>query len=118
MNAPDCQGPDKAIKFHPHETDIWVRQIPGDWVGFLRHEMETSGSHALSFEFLAPVVSRVWHKMKVSGLPLCLFPAVFSLFWTPSAGLKMLHLGNCVITTNLQEMQHGFSEIRDSVVCD
>ncbi|XP_036129183.1 interleukin-20 [Molossus molossus] len=53
--------------------------------------------------------------MKVSGLPLCLFSAVFSLFWTPSAGLKMLHLGNCVITTNLQEMQKGFSEIRDSV---
>nr|KAF6413353.1 interleukin 20 [Molossus molossus] len=56
--------------------------------------------------------------MKVSGLPLCLFSAVFSLFWTPSAGLKMLHLGNCVITTNLQEMQKGFSEIRDSVPGD
>ncbi|XP_016071011.1 PREDICTED: interleukin-20 [Miniopterus natalensis] len=53
--------------------------------------------------------------MKGPGLPLCFFLAVFSLFWTPSAGLKTLHLGSCVITTNLREMKNGFSEIRDSV---
>ena len=76
-----------------------------------------SVSHALSFEFLAPVVSRFCHKMKGSGLLPCFFLAVFYLFWTPSAGLKTLHLGSCVVTTDLQEMQNGFSEIRDSVVC-
>lgn len=80
--------------------------------------MERSVSHALSFEFLASVVFRFWHKMKGSGLPLCLLTAVFHLFWTPSAGLKTLHVGNCVITTNLQEMQKRFSEIRDRVVCE
>ncbi|XP_008152496.2 interleukin-20 [Eptesicus fuscus] len=53
--------------------------------------------------------------MKSSCLPLCLFLAVFSLFWTPSAGLKTFHLGSCMITTNLQEMQNGFSQIRDTV---
>ncbi|XP_054418804.1 interleukin-20 [Pteronotus mesoamericanus] len=53
--------------------------------------------------------------MKGSGLPLCLFSAVFYLFWKPSAGLKTLHLGSCVITANLQEMQNGFSEIRGRV---
>ncbi|XP_066220118.1 interleukin-20 [Saccopteryx leptura] len=53
--------------------------------------------------------------MKYSGLPLCLFSAIFYLSGTPSAGLKTLHLGSCVITTNLQEMQNGFSEIRDRV---
>nr|CAB0000535.1 TPA: interferon 2D [Dasypus novemcinctus] len=53
--------------------------------------------------------------MKVSGLPLCLLSAVFYLFWTPSASLKTLHLGSCVITTNLQEIQNGFSEIQASV---
>ncbi|XP_045643859.1 interleukin-20 isoform X1 [Ursus americanus] len=53
--------------------------------------------------------------MKASGLPICLFSAAFYLFWTPSAGLKTLRLGSCVITTNLQEMRNGFSEIRDSV---
>ncbi|XP_044942918.1 interleukin-20 isoform X1 [Mustela putorius furo] len=53
--------------------------------------------------------------MKASGLPICLLSAAFYLFWTPSAGLKTLHLGSCVITTNLQEMRNGFSEIRDSV---
>nr|XP_060499146.1 interleukin-20 isoform X2 [Panthera onca] len=74
-----------------------------------------SVSHALSFEFLAPMVFRFWHKMKASGLPICLLSAVFYLFWTPSAGLKTLHLGSCVITTNLQAMRNGFSEIRDSV---
>lgn len=77
-----------------------------------------SVSHALSFEFLAPVVFRFWHKMKASGLPICLLSAVFYLFWTPSAGLKTLHLGSCVITTNLQAMRNGFSEIRDSVVSE
>ncbi|XP_006754478.1 PREDICTED: interleukin-20 [Myotis davidii] len=51
--------------------------------------------------------------MKSSCLPLCLLLAVFSLFWTPSAGLKTLHLGSCVIATNLQEMQTKFSHIRD-----
>ncbi|XP_006094955.1 interleukin-20 [Myotis lucifugus] len=51
--------------------------------------------------------------MKSSCLPLCLLLAVFSLFWTPSAGLKTLHLGSCVIATNLQEMQTEFSQIRD-----
>uniref|UniRef100_A0A8C4LA49 Interleukin family protein n=1 Tax=Equus asinus TaxID=9793 RepID=A0A8C4LA49_EQUAS len=68
--------------------------------------------HSLSS---APVVSRLQHKMDGSGLALCLLAAVFCLFWTPSAGLKTLHLGSCVITTNLQEMRNGFSEIRDHV---
>lgn len=76
-----------------------------------------SVSHALSFEFLAPVVSRFWHKMKSSFLPLCLLLAVFSVFWTPSAGLKTLHLGSCVIATNLPEMQTEFFDIRDKMVC-
>ncbi|XP_034865431.1 interleukin-20 [Mirounga leonina] len=53
--------------------------------------------------------------MKASGFPICLLSAAFYLFWTPSAGLKTLHLGSCVINTNLQEMRSGFSEIRDSV---
>ncbi|XP_047609415.1 interleukin-20 isoform X2 [Phacochoerus africanus] len=53
--------------------------------------------------------------MNRSGLPLCLLSAVFYLFWTPSAGLKTLHLGSCVITANLQGIRNGFSEIRDSV---
>ncbi|KAI5939689.1 Interleukin-20 [Manis javanica] len=53
--------------------------------------------------------------MKCPGLPFCLLSAVFYLFWTPSAGLKTLHLGSCVITANLQEMRNGFSGIRDSV---
>ncbi|XP_005885344.1 PREDICTED: interleukin-20 [Myotis brandtii] len=51
--------------------------------------------------------------MKSSCLPLCLPLAVFSLFWTPSAGLETLHLRSCVIATNVQEMQTEFSEIRD-----
>ncbi|XP_070253005.1 interleukin-20 [Myotis yumanensis] len=51
--------------------------------------------------------------MKSSCLSLCLLLAVFSLFWTPSAGLKTPHLGSCVIATNLQEMQNEFSPIRD-----
>ncbi|XP_015984721.1 interleukin-20 [Rousettus aegyptiacus] len=53
--------------------------------------------------------------MKGSGLPLCILVAVFYLSWTPSAGLKTLHLGSCVVITNLQEMHNGFSEIRDTV---
>ncbi|KAK2491177.1 hypothetical protein MC885_009493, partial [Smutsia gigantea] len=65
--------------------------------------------------FLVPGVSRFWHKMNYPGLPLCLLSAVLYLFWTPSAGLKTLHLGSCVITTNLQEMRNGFSGMRDSV---
>ncbi|KAF3823262.1 hypothetical protein GH733_010698 [Mirounga leonina] len=72
-------------------------------------------SRSLSFEFLAPLVFRFWHAMKASGFPICLLSAAFYLFWTPSAGLKTLHLGSCVINTNLQEMRSGFSEIRDSV---
>lgn len=64
------------------------------------------------------MVSRFWHKMKCPGLPFCLLSAVFYLFWTPSAGLKTLHLGSCVITANLQEMRNGFSGIRDSAVCE
>ncbi|XP_007951370.1 interleukin-20 [Orycteropus afer afer] len=53
--------------------------------------------------------------MKSSGLVLCLLFAVFCLFWTPSVGRKTLHLGSCVISTNLQEIRNEFSEIRDSV---
>nr|KAF6396830.1 interleukin 20 [Rousettus aegyptiacus] len=56
--------------------------------------------------------------MKGSGLPLCILVAVFYLSWTPSAGLKTLHLGSCVVITNLQEMHNGFSEIRDTVPAD
>ncbi|XP_006182377.2 interleukin-20 [Camelus ferus] len=77
--------------------------------------MEKSVSHALSFEFLALVVSRFWHKMRGSGLPLCLLSAVFSLSWAPSASLKTLHLGSCVITTNLQGIRSGFAEIQSTV---
>lgn len=77
-----------------------------------------SVSRSLSFEFLALLVFRFWHKMKASDLPICLLSAAFYLFWTPSAGLKTLRLGSCVITTNLQEMRNGFSEIRDSVVSE
>uniref|UniRef100_A0A8C0CAJ5 Interleukin family protein n=1 Tax=Balaenoptera musculus TaxID=9771 RepID=A0A8C0CAJ5_BALMU len=51
--------------------------------------------------------------MKGSGLPLCLLSAVFYLFWTPSARVKTLHLGSCVITASLQAIRSGFSEIRD-----
>uniref|UniRef100_A0A8C6RIN9 Interleukin 20 n=1 Tax=Nannospalax galili TaxID=1026970 RepID=A0A8C6RIN9_NANGA len=53
--------------------------------------------------------------MKGSGLAFDLLFAVFLTPWTPSTGLKTLHLGSCVITTNLQAIQNGFSEIRDSV---
>ncbi|KAL2770918.1 interleukin-20 isoform 2 precursor [Daubentonia madagascariensis] len=53
--------------------------------------------------------------MKGSGLAFSLLSAVFCLLCTTSAGLKTLHLGSCVVTTNLQEIQNGFSEIRDSV---
>uniref|UniRef100_A0A8C5UU42 Interleukin 20 n=1 Tax=Microcebus murinus TaxID=30608 RepID=A0A8C5UU42_MICMU len=53
--------------------------------------------------------------MKGSGLAFSLLSAMFYLLWTPSTGLKTLHLGSCVITTNLQEIQSGFSAIRDSV---
>jgi hypothetical protein len=55
--------------------------------------------------------------MKGSGLATGLLCAVLYLLGTPSTGLKTLHLGSCVITTNLQAIQTGFSEIRDSVVC-
>ncbi|XP_006159342.1 interleukin-20 [Tupaia chinensis] len=53
--------------------------------------------------------------MRGSGFAFSLLSAVFCLLWTPSAGLKTLHLGSCVITTNLQQLQKGFSEIRGSV---
>uniref|UniRef100_A0A8C9CBW4 Interleukin 20 n=1 Tax=Phocoena sinus TaxID=42100 RepID=A0A8C9CBW4_PHOSS len=53
--------------------------------------------------------------MKGSGLPLCLLSAVFYVFWTPSARLKTLHLGSCVITASLQAIRSGFSEIQDRV---
>ncbi|XP_003474822.1 interleukin-20 isoform X1 [Cavia porcellus] len=53
--------------------------------------------------------------MKASGLAFGLLSVVFYLLWTPSSGLKILHLGSCVIVTNLQEIQSEFSEIRDSV---
>ncbi|XP_020022280.1 interleukin-20 [Castor canadensis] len=53
--------------------------------------------------------------MKGSGLATGLLCAVLYLLGTPSTGLKTLHLGSCVITTNLQAIQTGFSEIRDSV---
>uniref|UniRef100_A0A8C6RE97 Interleukin 20 n=1 Tax=Nannospalax galili TaxID=1026970 RepID=A0A8C6RE97_NANGA len=56
--------------------------------------------------------------MKGSGLAFDLLFAVFLTPWTPSTGLKTLHLGSCVITTNLQAIQNGFSEIRDSVPSD
>uniref|UniRef100_A0A8C0CBM5 Interleukin family protein n=1 Tax=Balaenoptera musculus TaxID=9771 RepID=A0A8C0CBM5_BALMU len=55
--------------------------------------------------------------MKGSGLPLCLLSAVFYLFWTPSARVKTLHLGSCVITASLQAIRSGFSEIRDRGLC-
>ena len=119
MNGPDSLKPDKAIRFHQETLGmrgLWGEALLGDWIGFLRPENGKSLSHALSFEFLALVVSRFWHKMNRSGLPLCLLSAVFYLFWTPSAGLKTLHLGSCVITANLQGIRNGFSEIRDSVV--
>nr|XP_004663514.2 interleukin-20 [Jaculus jaculus] len=41
--------------------------------------------------------------------------AVLFLFWTPSAELRTLRLGSCVITANLQAIRNVFSEIRDSV---
>uniref|UniRef100_A0A8C6BWY6 Interleukin 20 n=1 Tax=Monodon monoceros TaxID=40151 RepID=A0A8C6BWY6_MONMO len=56
--------------------------------------------------------------MKGSGLPLCLLSAVFYVFWTPSARLKTLHLGSCVITASLQAIRSGFSEIKDRALCE
>ncbi|XP_048213709.1 interleukin-20 isoform X3 [Perognathus longimembris pacificus] len=53
--------------------------------------------------------------MKGTGLVFGLISAVLSVLGRPSNGLKTLHLGSCVITTNLQEIQNGFSQIRDSV---
>ncbi|XP_036057816.1 interleukin-20 [Onychomys torridus] len=53
--------------------------------------------------------------MKAFGFAFGLFFAVGFLLWTPLTGLKTLHLGSCVITTNLQAIQKEFSEIRDSV---
>ncbi|XP_004641205.1 interleukin-20 [Octodon degus] len=53
--------------------------------------------------------------MKASSLACGLLSAALYLFWTPSSGLKTLHLGSCVIVTNLQEIQREFSEIRDRV---
>ena len=117
MNGPDHLKLDEVIKFLQGHGG-WEREILSGGIGLLRAGMGESVSQALSFEFLAPVVSRFWHKMRGYGLPLCLLSAVFYLFWTSSAGLKTLHLGSCVITTNLHGIQSGFSEIRDSVVCE
>uniref|UniRef100_A0A8C5LA09 Interleukin 20 n=1 Tax=Jaculus jaculus TaxID=51337 RepID=A0A8C5LA09_JACJA len=47
-----------------------------------------------------------------------LLSAVLFLFWTPSAELRTLRLGSCVITANLQAIRNVFSEIRDSVPSD
>ena len=117
MNGPDHLKLDEAIKFLQGHGG-WEREVLSGGIGLLRAGMRELVSQALSFEFLAPVVSRFWHKMRGSGLPLCLLSVVFYLFWTSSAGLKTLHLGSCVITTNLQGIRSGFSEIRDSVVCE
>ncbi|XP_059137190.1 interleukin-20 isoform X2 [Peromyscus eremicus] len=56
--------------------------------------------------------------MKPFGFAFGLFFAVGFLLWTPLTGLKTLHLGSCVITSNLQAIQKEFSEIRDSVHSD
>ncbi|XP_012872782.1 PREDICTED: interleukin-20 [Dipodomys ordii] len=53
--------------------------------------------------------------MKGTVLLFSLLSAVLLVVGRPSNGLKTLHLGSCVVTINLQEIQHGFSEIRDSV---
>ncbi|XP_048665751.1 interleukin-20 isoform X2 [Marmota marmota marmota] len=53
--------------------------------------------------------------MKGSRLAFGLLSVVFCLLWAPSTGFKTLHLGSCVITTNLEEIQSGFSKIRDTV---
>uniref|UniRef100_A0A8C2VV05 Interleukin family protein n=1 Tax=Chinchilla lanigera TaxID=34839 RepID=A0A8C2VV05_CHILA len=53
--------------------------------------------------------------MKASGVAFGLLSIVFHLLWASSSGLKTLHLGSCVIVTNLQEIQSEFSEIRDRV---
>ncbi|XP_006996905.2 interleukin-20 isoform X2 [Peromyscus maniculatus bairdii] len=53
--------------------------------------------------------------MKAFGFAFGLFFAVGFLLWTPLTGLKTLHLGSCVITSNLQAIQKEFSDIRDSV---
>ncbi|VTJ56085.1 Hypothetical predicted protein [Marmota monax] len=55
------------------------------------------------------------YKMKGSRLAFGLLSVVFCLLWAPSTGFKTLHLGSCVITTNLEEIQSGFSKIRDTV---
>lgn len=64
------------------------------------------------------MVSRFWNKMKGSRLAFGLLSVMFCLLWVPSTGFKTLHLGSCVITTNLEEIQSGFSKIRDIVVCE
>ncbi|XP_052592511.1 interleukin-20 isoform X2 [Peromyscus californicus insignis] len=56
--------------------------------------------------------------MKAFGFAFGLFFAVGFLLWTPLTGLKTLHLGSCVINSNLQAIQKEFSEIRDSVHSD
>ncbi|KAM9613309.1 LOW QUALITY PROTEIN: interleukin-20 [Trichechus inunguis] len=53
--------------------------------------------------------------MEGSGFALCLLSAAFCLFWTPSVGWKTLHLGSCVISTELQKIRNEFSEIWGSV---
>ena len=121
---PDHLKSDEAIKFHQGTSGIGGRHAPGDGIGFLRHEMGKSISHALSLilsscglQNLAPE-SPVVSRMKGSGLPLCFLSAVFYLFWTPSARVKTLHLGSCVITASLQAIRSGFSEIRDRGLCE
>lgn len=53
--------------------------------------------------------------MRDVGLAFGFLWAVFPLLWAPSTGLRTLHLGSCVVTTDLQEIQSGFSELRHSV---
>ncbi|XP_074076524.1 interleukin-20-like [Macrotis lagotis] len=53
--------------------------------------------------------------MKGSFFSLCLFSTVFSQFVLPSSGLKRLHLGNCVLSLNFQEIRNEFLEIKEYV---
>ncbi|XP_017203316.1 interleukin-20 isoform X2 [Oryctolagus cuniculus] len=56
--------------------------------------------------------------MRAAGLALGFLCAVFHLLWAPSTGLRTLQLGSCVVTTDLQEIQSVFSELRHSVAKD
>ncbi|KAL1774861.1 interleukin-20 isoform X1 [Sigmodon hispidus] len=53
--------------------------------------------------------------MKGLSFAFGLFTTVGFLLLTPLTGLQTLHLGSCVISANLQEMQKEFSEIQDSM---